>query len=66
MRAGAHHMDDGHHRICLSEVVLLGLGHGGFWFFVLIWFPSMGEIQIMCDMYMDEAGIPMLVTMSKE
>ena len=34
--------------------------------FVLIWFPSMGEIQIMCDMYMDEAGIPMLVTMSKE
>ena len=26
----------------------------------------MGEIQRMCDMYMDEAGIPMLVTMSKE
>ena len=25
----------------------------------------MGEIQIMCDMYMDEVGIPMLVTMSK-
>ena len=34
--------------------------------FVLIWFPSMGEIQKMCDMYMDEVGIPMLVTMSKE
>ena len=34
--------------------------------FVLIWFPSMGEIQQVCDMYMDEAGIPMLVTMSKE
>ena len=42
------------------------LGHGGFLVFVLIWFPSMGEIQKMCDMYMDEAGIPMLVTMSKE
>ena len=26
----------------------------------------MGEIQIMCDMYMKEVGIPMLVTMSKE
>ena len=26
----------------------------------------MGEIKIMCDMYMDEVGIPMLVTMSKE
>ena len=51
-------MADGHHRICCVEVVLLA--------FVLIWVPSMGEIQIMCDMYMDEAGIPMLVTMSKE
>ena len=61
-----HRLADGHHRIFWGEVVLLGLGHGGFWFFVLIWFPSMGEIQIMCHMYMDEAGIPMLVTMSKE
>ena len=26
----------------------------------------MGEIQIMCDMSMDEVVIPMLVTMSKE
>ena len=26
----------------------------------------MDEIHIMCDMYMDEAGIPMLVTMPKE
>ena len=34
--------------------------------FVLIWFPSMGEIKIMCDMYIDEEGIPMLVMMSKE
>ena len=51
-------MVDGHHRICWIDVVLLGLGHCGFWFFVLIWFPSMGEIQIMCDMYMDEAGSP--------
>ena len=25
----------------------------------------MGEIQRICDMHMDEAGIPMLVTMSK-
>ena len=49
-----------------GEVVLPGLGNGGFFVFVLIWFPSMGEIQIMCDMYMDEAGIPMLVTMSKD
>ena len=59
-------MADGHHRICYGEVVLLGLGHGGFCFFLLIWFPLMGEIQIMCDMYMDKAGITMLVTMSKE
>ena len=59
-------MADEHHRICCGEVVLPRLGHGGFWFFVLIWFPSMGEIQIMCDMYMDEVGIPVLVTMSKE
>ena len=26
----------------------------------------MGEIQIMCDMYMDKAGILMLITMPKE
>ena len=46
-----------------------GASRAGAWWllvFVLIWFPSMVEIQIMCDMYMDEAGIPMLVTMSKE
>ena len=66
MRVGAHRMPDEHHRICCIEVVLPGLGHGGFCFFVLIWFPSMGEIQIMCEMYMDEPGIPMLMTMSKE
>ena len=58
-------MADGHHRICCGEVVLPRLGHGGFWSFVLIWFPSMDEIQIICDMYMDEACIPMLVKMSK-
>ena len=34
--------------------------------FVLIWFTAMGEIQIMCDMDMDDAGIPMLVTISNE
>ena len=41
---------------------------GAWWLlvFVLIWLPSMGEIQIMCDMYMDEVGIPMLVMISKE
>ena len=33
--------------------------------FVLIWFPSMAEIQIIYDMYMDKAGMPMLLTMSK-
>ena len=59
-------MVDGHHKIFSGEVVLPRLGHGGFFVFVLIWFPSMGEIQIMCDMYMDEEGIPMLVMMSKE
>ena len=58
-------MADKHHRICCVEVVLPGLGHGGFWIFVLIWFPSIGEIQIMCDMYVDEFGIPMLMTMLK-
>ena len=66
MRIGAYHMDDRNHRIFWGEVVLPRLGHGGFWFFILIWFPSMGEIQIMCDMHMEEVGIPMLVTMSKE
>ena len=66
MRAGAHRMADGHHRIFLTR-------GGDSWaracrllVFVLIWFPSMGEIQIMCDIYMDKVGIPMLVTMSKE
>ena len=45
-----------------------GAWAGAWWLlvFVLIWFPSMGDIQIMCDIYMDEAGIPMLLTMSKE
>ena len=41
---------------------------GAWWIlvFVLIWFPSMGEIQIMFDIYIDEAGIPMFVTIPKE
>ena len=59
-------MSDGHHRICCGEVVLSGAGAWWLLVFVLIWFPSMGEIQKMCDMYMDEVGIPMLVIMSKE
>ena len=59
-------MAEKHHKIFCQEVVLSGLGHGGFLVFVLIWFPSMGEIQIMCDMCMDKEGIPMLMTMSKE
>ena len=33
--------------------------------FVLIWFPSMVEIQIMCDTSMDDTGIHMIVTMLK-
>ena len=28
----AYCMDDEHHRIFCGEVVLPGLGHGGFWF----------------------------------
>ena len=38
---------------------------GAWWLlvFVLRWFPSMGEIQLMCDMYMDEVGIHMLIIM---
>ena len=66
MKAGAHCMVDGHHRIFLRRG---GASRARAWWilvFVLIWFPSMGEIQIMCDMYMDKVGIPMLVTMSKE
>ena len=45
-----------------------GAWAGAWWLlvFVLIWFPSMGDIQIICYMYMDEEGIPILVTMSKE
>ena len=59
-------MADEHHRILLCRG---GASRAGAWWllvFLLIWFPSMGEIQIMCDIYMDEAGIPMLMTMSKE
>ena len=59
-------MADGHHRIFLGRG---GASWAGEWWllvFVLIWIPSMDEIQIMCDLYMDNAGIPMLVTMSKE
>ena len=39
-----------------------GASEAGAWWllvFVLIWFPSMGEIQIICDMYKDKEGIPM-------
>ena len=59
-------MANKHHRIFLQRG---GASWVGVWLllvFVLIWFPSMGEIQIMCDMYMDEVRIPMFVTMSKE
>ena len=58
-------MADEHHRMLCRG----GASEVGAWWllvFVLIWFPSMGEIQKMCDMYMDEVGIPMLMTMSKE
>ena len=40
------------------------LNYGGFWF--LYYLSKMDEIHIMCYMYMDEAGIPMLVTKSNE
>ena len=56
MREGSHCMVDEHHRIFLGRG---GASWAGAWWllvFVLIWFPSMGEIQIMCDMYMDKAG----------
>ena len=59
-------MADEHHRIFLGKG---GASWAGAWWllvFVLIWFPSNGEIQIIYDMYMDEVGIPMIVTMSKE
>ena len=59
-------MANRHHRIFLGRG---GDSWDGAWWilvFVLIRFPSMGEIQIICDMYMDKEGIPMLVTMPKE
>ena len=59
-------MADGHHMIFLRRG---GTSWDGPWWnlvFVLIWFPSMGEIQIMCDMYLDEVGIPMLIMISNE
>ena len=59
-------MADEHHRILLRRG---GASWAEAWWllvFVLIWFPSMGEIQIMCDMYMDEARILVLVMMSNE
>ena len=58
-------MADGHHRILLCRGGASGAGAWWLLVFVLIRFPSMGEIKIMCDMYMDEVGIPMLMTMSK-
>ena len=33
--------------------------------FGLYYFSKMDEVHIISDMYMDEAGIPMLVTISK-
>ena len=54
-----------HHRIFLGRGGTSWVGAWWILVFVLIWFPSLVEIQIMCDMYMDEVGIPMLVTMSK-
>ena len=48
-----------------GEVELPHLNYSGFWFFIM-GSQKMDEIHIMRDMYMDEAGIPMLVTMSKE
>ena len=59
-------MADKHHRIFCGEVVLPRAGAWWLLVFVLIWFPAMGELQIMCDMYMDEAGILVLVMMSNE
>ena len=59
-------MANGHHRILLGRGGSSWVRAWWFLFFVLIWFPSMGEIKIIYDMYMDEVGIPMLVTMSKE
>ena len=51
-------MADGHHRIFLARG---GASWARAWWllvFVLIWFPSMGEIQIMCDMYNGKGGHP--------
>ena len=59
-------MADEHHRIFLGRGGASSDGTLWLLVFVLIWFPSMGEIQIMRNMYMDKVGIPMLVTMSKE
>ena len=59
-------MANGHRRIFLRRG---GASWAGAWWllvFILIWFPSMGEIQIICDMYMDKVGITMLITISKE
>ena len=47
-----------------GEVEFPRSNYDGFCFF--IGSQKMDEIHIMCDMYMDGAGIPMLVTMSKE
>ena len=48
-----------------GEVELPRLNYGGFWIFIM-GSQKMDEIHIMCDMYMDKVGIPMLITMSKE
>ena len=48
-----------------GEVVLPHSNYDGFWFFIM-GSQKMDELHIMCDMYLDEVGIPILVTMSKE
>ena len=65
MRVGAHRMVDGHHRVFLGRG---GASWVGAWWLLVFYygFSKMDEIHIMCGMYMYEAGIPMLITMSKE
>ena len=59
-------MADKHHRIFLGRGGASWVGAWWLLVFVLIWLPLMGEIQIMCDMYMDEVDMPMLVRMSQK
>ena len=58
------HGDSGETRETCEEATLPCLNHGGFCFFIS-GSHQWVTLDIICDMYMDKVGIPMLIKMSK-